>query len=193
MSFVHLGGDKLIALILAGTLATPPAISNAAFDGVRTCGPPEMLQTEMRSIGYLAYWDQKRGLEAFAATKGAIAEVSPSWYSPVPGGQITLQDKALVDDSPAVVTRIREHNALIVPAIANYRDGKWNGFAVDEILADPATTRRHVAAIVDLVVVRDFDGIDVDYEHLPATSRRPFAEFASMLADQLHKHGKLLP
>jgi spore germination protein YaaH len=81
---------------------------------------------------------------------------------------------------------------LVVPAIADYRNKKWDGAVVSRILADSRMAQRHVEAIRELVVRRGFDGIDVDYEHLSGSDRDRFSAFVAALAAELHAHGKLL-
>jgi spore germination protein YaaH len=145
-----------------------------------------------RSIGYVAYWDQARAVQSVDDAGAALTEISPSWYAPAADGSIVVQLEGSVDDSPAAVARLRAHGALIVPALANYRNKAWDGKVIGAILADPTRRTHHVSRIRALVRERSFDGIDIDYEHLATADRQPFTAFITELAAGLHADGKLL-
>ena len=145
-----------------------------------------------RSIGYVAYWDQSRAVQSIGGAGAAVTEVSPSWYAPAADGSIVVQQAGAVDDSAAAVAQLRTNNALILPALANYRDKIWDSTVIGAILADPAARAAHVEHIRALVRERGFDGIDIDYEHLTAADRDPFTAFVTALASGLHADGKLL-
>ncbi|MEJ7770702.1 MAG: glycosyl hydrolase family 18 protein, partial [Geodermatophilaceae bacterium] len=145
-----------------------------------------------RSIGYVAYWDQSRAVQSIGGAGAAVTEVSPSWYAPAADGSIVVQQAGAVDDSAAAVAQLRTNNALILPALANYRDKIWDSTVIGAILADPAKRAAHVEHIRALVRERGFDGIDIDYEQLTAADRDPFTAFVTALASGLHADGKLL-
>ncbi len=148
--------------------------------------------TTERSVGYVAYWDQARALQSIEGAGDALTEISPSWYAPAADGSIVVQQEGEVDDSAAAVDRLQASGALVVPALANYRDKTWDRTVVAAILADPTRRTEHVDRIRALVRNRGFDGIDIDYEHLAAADRQPFTAFVTELAAGLHADGKLL-
>ncbi|MDQ3504613.1 MAG: glycosyl hydrolase family 18 protein [Actinomycetota bacterium] len=90
------------------------------------------------------------------------------------------------------MAQLRSNGALILPALANYRDKIWDPAVVGAILADPVSRAAHVERIRALVRDRGFDGIDIDYEHLTAADRDPFTAFVTALGAGLHADGKLL-
>jgi spore germination protein len=166
-----------------------PALEAPAY-AVTT--PPAATAPAERSVGYAAYWDQSRAVSSVAGAGRAITEVSPSWYTPLADGSVTVQEAGKVDDSAAAVAAMRAAGAKVVPAIANYRNKTWDRTAVAAVLADPGRRSVHVAKIRDLVRRRGFDGIDVDYEHLTAADRPGFTAFVTELATALHADRKLL-
>ena len=184
----------LTASALTGTLiamgvemfssASPVAASVASHTS-------SMAMTE-RSIGYVAYWDQSRAVQSIADAGEAVGEVSPSWYAPAADGSIVVQQDEAVDDSAAAVAQLRANGALILPALANYRNMVWDATVIGAILADPALRARHVESVRSLVRNRGFDGIDIDYEHLLNVDREPFTAFITALAAGLHADGELL-
>ena len=145
-----------------------------------------------RSVGYVAYWDQRTALGSVGREGAALSEVSPSWYAPTADGSVTVQEAGKVDDSAATVASMRAAGAQVLPALANYRDKRWDTPVVSGILADSTLRRTHVARIRALVRQRGYDGIDIDYEHLTAADRSGFTAFVTALAAALHADRKQL-
>lgn len=120
--------------------------------------------------------------ESFEANKDLIDEISPFWYSPDESGRLygTRDDE--------LVRIAHENNILIIPTVHNMT----NFDVVINLLADPHLRSRHVQAIVDEVLARTYDGIDIDYESLDTSTREDFSAFIVELAASLHAHNKLL-
>jgi spore germination protein YaaH len=90
------------------------------------------------------------------------------------------------------MAQLRKLGIPVVPSIANRTNGQWDYEPVAKILHDPAAMTRHVNDIVALVQRENYDGIDIDYEDLPATDRQVFTKFVTDLADALHDKRKIL-
>jgi spore germination protein len=122
-----------------------------------------------------------------------VNEVSPWMYGLSPSGGIEPMYPAnLSAGIQADMNRLRAAHLRLVPSLADVTGGKWDGQAVSRMLHDPAQVREHVNAIVGLVDREKFNGIDIDYEELPATDRAQFTQFVHDLAGALHAHGKVL-
>ena len=119
------------------------------------------------------------GADSIAANLDVIDVVHPFWFTPDANGALLDQGGAGAD---AQVRAWREAGLLVVPSVFS---GHW-GFL------DAERRPAHVDAIVDLVLRRGFDGIDVDYEGFPLSTREAFASFVEELAEALHDHGRLL-
>jgi spore germination protein YaaH len=78
----------------------------------------------------------------------------------------------------------------LIPTIAA-ADGSQPTWA-SQMIHDATLRAQHEAAIVNLVLSKGYDGIDLDYEHLPDADRDAFSTFAEELAAQLHAQGKTL-
>jgi len=180
------------ALITGALLATGADLSSSAASAEANLASTESTAVPERSIGYVAYWDQSRAVQSIGSAGEAVTEVSPSWYAPAADGSIVVQQDGAVDDSPAAVAQLRANGALILPALANYRNKIWDSAVVGAILADPERRAAHVDRIRALVRERGFDGIDIDYEHLAAAVRDPFTAFITALGAGLHADGKQL-
>jgi Predicted glycosyl hydrolase len=63
---------------------------------------------------------------------------------------------------------------------------------VSGIINDTVLSSVNIASLVNLAVDRGYDGIDLDYEDLPAADRAVFTAFVDRLAAALHAHEKLL-
>jgi spore germination protein YaaH len=120
--------------------------------------------------------------ESFEANKDVIDELSPFWYTTDSSGRLYGHR----DDE--LVRVAHESNVLVIPAIHNI--GTYD--VVINVISDPHIRARHIQNIVDEVVARNYDGIDIDYESLPESTRPAFSAFIIELAEALHAHGKML-
>lgn len=120
--------------------------------------------------------------ESFEANKDILDEISPFWYSSDESGRL------YGDRDDELVQVAHDSNVLVIPALHNIS----NFDVVIGVLDDPYIRARHVQNIVDEVLARNYDGIDIDYEGLPASLRPSFSAFIIELAEALHAHGKLL-
>lgn len=109
-----------------------------------------------------------------------IDVIYPFWYSPLPDGTLILHNDAEDADKLALW---REAGIIIMPSIFSS--------IYDPIMTDEGRAF-HVAEIVALVERMGYDGIDIDYEGFPLTTREPFNLFIEALADALHTRGKYL-
>ena len=119
---------------------------------------------------------------SFFANADVIDDISPFWYSTDSSGRLygTRNDD--------LVRIAHENNVRIIPSIHNVGDPG----VVVPILMNPQRRARHIQNIVDEVLARNYDGIDIDYESLDASLRDEFSAFMRDLAAALHQHDKLL-
>jgi spore germination protein YaaH len=145
-----------------------------------------------RVIAYVAYWDQGPGFASVEGHLDMLTAVSPWWYSVNHSGEVVPQHAGVTVIDSHAVGRIGAKGIRIMPTISNHRDGEWDGQVVEQVLADPRRTAKHIRSIVDLVVREGYIGIDIDYEDLSATSRIHFSDFLRELSANLHRNRKLL-
>jgi spore germination protein YaaH len=79
---------------------------------------------------------------------------------------------------------------LLIPTISA-ADGSQPQWA-SQTIHDNTLRAQHEAIIVNLVTSKGYDGIDLDYEHLPDADKAAFSQFATELGAQLHAKGKTL-
>ena len=84
------------------------------------------------------------------------------------------------------------YDAFVLPVLENRVEEVIRSDWVDNILISEELRRQNVAAIVDFVVSRGYDGIDLDYRGIDPALRPEFTAFVTDLAGQLHGQGKRL-
>lgn len=118
---------------------------------------------------------------------GDVQESNPVWYSWNADGSIAKNWNAENPTIRAAMTGTR-----VVPTIQNVISGSFDGTTAATILGNATTRDAQVAALFQLVTTNAYDGIDVDYERVPTTSRADFTTFVTSLAQKLHSAGKTL-
>jgi spore germination protein YaaH len=117
-----------------------------------------------------------------------VAELNEAnffWYEVQPDGSLRTFPGA---EDTALLATARAHNLRVLPTIMNDFDGP----RVAALLADEETRTAHVSEVVALVQRMGYDGVDVNYEALPAEARDDLTVFIEDLAEALHRQGKLL-
>lgn len=117
----------------------------------------------------------------------SIDESNPVWYSWNADGTIAKNWNAENPTWRAAMTGSR-----LVPTVQNLSNKAFNGTLAATILGDPGRRETHADSIAQLAIANAFDGIDIDYEKVPASSRADFTAFVQTLAAKLHAAGKTL-
>ena len=142
----------------------------------------------LQANGYVPL-EQDPGYLAFVAHASDFDAVHPMWYYL---SSTTTFKAAYGEGSPLVLanTTAGGKRTLLIPTIAA-ADGAQPQWA-SQMIHDATLRAQHEAAIVSLVTSKGYDGIDLDYEHLPDADKAAFSTFATELAAQLHAKGKTL-
>lgn len=130
-------------------------------------------------------WDAT-ALTSIQSNAGSITESNPVWYSWNADASIAKNWNA---ENP---TWRSSMGGALIPTIQNVVSGSFSADAVTNMLASSVTREAHASAIATLVISNAFDGIDIDYERVPTTSRANFSAFVSSLAAKLHAANKKL-
>jgi spore germination protein len=139
-----------------------------------------------RTSVWVAPWEPASG-SAVIENQTRVTEANPVWYSLAADGRI---EKAWNGEDAAL--RAAFASRRIIPTIQNVVGHDFDAAVVGRILADDAEIHAHVRAITELVMEKKFDGIDIDYEGLPAAESGRYSRFLTVLADELHQRGKRL-
>jgi len=144
-----------------------------------------VLQPNQVSIGgWLPYWDQKDVMSSFKKNKSLLNEVSPYWYVAKPDGKVTPVTKLNI----AVVAEAKASGIKVMPMVSN----GYNGAMISKIINNTKLRMAHIRELVNKVVKRKVDGIELDYEGLLPKDRKMYARFIKVLSEALHRRGKLL-
>ncbi|MFV9504744.1 MAG: glycosyl hydrolase family 18 protein [Oscillochloridaceae bacterium umkhey_bin13] len=168
-------------LIVLPTPVPPTPVPTAAQP------EPEPVSYHPKSGRYIIVWlpplFQGGAAASFYANADLIDDISPFWYSTDASGRIygTRNDE--------LVKIAHAHNVRIIPSIHNVTA---NPGIVDGVLRNPTIRARHVQNIVDEVLARGYDGIDIDYESLDPSLRESYSAFIRELSTALRAHDKVL-
>lgn len=130
-------------------------------------------------------WDTDNARASFEANLDYIDEISPVWYEMRSNGTLHVlgggRDQTLVDTAHAA-------GVLVLPSITNGFDPDRTGY----VLRNPERRGQFVQRILDEVEEYGYDGVDIDFEGMPASERDVFTAFIRELAAGLHEDGRLL-
>lgn len=147
--------------------------------------------THMNVFGSIPYWDQKRAVAVFKENVHVFDIISVFWYHLEKDGSIVKYKYANEDSS--LITFAHDNDVKVLALIANLpEDTTWDHKRVEAAIGSPERRQAHIAAILDLVENRDFDGVNIDYEFLHDNQTNMFNAFIRELASALHARGKIL-
>jgi spore germination protein YaaH len=135
---------------------------------------------------WIPTWDPN-ALSSVQQHASAMTESNPGWYTLSADGSIGRNSGAENGTMRAAVT-----GTLLIPTIKNNAGGSFNGALVADVLRTTAGRESHAEALARLVSDKGFDGIDIDYELVPASSRDAITGFIQLLASKLHATSKKL-
>jgi spore germination protein YaaH len=135
-----------------------------------------------------------RSAQSFSNNFSALDEINPVWYNLNPL-YFTARSAPFVTNpgyQESILTLARNHGVSVLPTIQNWGVRNFDPAIISKIIHDPGYRAKHVAEIVALVAEKGYDGIDIDYEGLPASARQSFTAFIHELGTALHRRQKLL-
>ena len=119
----------------------------------------------------------------------ALDEIDCDWYTI--GGDSAV---GAGHENLGLVARARSHGLQAFATVTNRPDsrGSFSGAIAGDILSSPTTELHAVQSLVQLAVGKGYDGIDIDWELVPAAQRDAFSRFMGELATALHAQHRLL-
>lgn len=173
----HVPLAPLAALLMAIILV----LAAERWEVTRLPLPPRRFQVS----AWVPYWDRARVRDSFTTHAAELNEVNFFWYEVQPDGSLRAFPGA---EDAALLAIARAHKLRVLPTIMN----DFDGARIATLLSDEKSRTAHIRAIVALVERMGYDGVDVDYEALPAEASDDFTAFIEALATALHVRGKLL-
>lgn len=137
--------------------------------------------------GWLPFWQKLNGAADITDNLGKFHELSPFSYEVGANGKLIDKLKITEGFWPTWLLALRDLKIKIIPTIAWF-----DGPAIHKLLSNKKTRIAHEDAITKLVMDRNFDGIDIDYEAKLADTKPYFSLFIKGLAIRLHPKKKFL-
>jgi spore germination protein YaaH len=141
--------------------------------------------TVRKVSAWLPAWDTTRGYQSFLDNADLYADLSPFWYELSAGGTIVTYEGG---ENATVVSGAKAKGVAVIPTVTN----NFDPGRVHTMLASAVGRSAHVQALVNLVVTKGYDGIDLDYESMQAADRSLFSAFIGEAAAALHQQNKQL-
>ena len=139
-----------------------------------------------QQTAWIPPWNAE-ALKSVQLNAGALTESNPVWYSWNPDGTILKNWNAENATWRAAMT-----GTLLIPTIQNLVNDSFDGSVAATVLATSASREASASEIAALVNNQGFDGIDIDYERVPTSSRANFTAFLGTLGQKLRISGKKL-
>jgi spore germination protein YaaH len=112
-----------------------------------------------------------------------ISVLMPYWYTVNTDGSLKVSAVGL---EPEVIKFMREHPEIKLLPLVNKDPSS------QVVLTDPTTRKTAVDNIVKTVKENNFNGVNIDFELLPANNRDDLTVFIRDLAQQLHSQNKMV-
>ncbi len=137
--------------------------------------------------GWLPFWKEASGANEVMAHLDRLAYFSPFSYEL--DAEIGVTDVMNVDESPwpELFALARKRGVKIVPTIANFDPDLLHA-----LLSDPERRKSHIEDILGTIILKNYDGIDIDYENKRVETKPYFSTFIKELATVLHSARKVL-
>ncbi len=153
-----------------------------AFFGA-VLSPVSASAANLEVSGWIPYWHDSAGLRDATRHITNLDQILPFVYSVQEDGSI--KDVADVTEQAwqDFLTQAKKRNVKVLPTVM------WSDAdAVNVILSDSDTRKKHIEDIVALVTDGGYDGVDIDYENKHASTRDAYSAFLKELKQKLgHK------
>ncbi|RLE79996.1 MAG: hypothetical protein DRJ51_06680 [Thermoprotei archaeon] len=110
--------------------------------------------------------------------------VSPTWYEVDWNGNVIE-----VHYNEEFVRKSREWGVKILPLVANRA---FDRETVHRILSTPDLRRKVVKQLIEIVLKREYDGINIDFENIPPEDRAYLTEFMREFYETFKQYGKIV-
>jgi peptidoglycan-N-acetylglucosamine deacetylase len=136
--------------------------------------------------GFYVNWDKSSAV-SLKANLNNLNMVIPEWlFLKNAKGDVEMKvDKNIVD-------LLRQNKIAIVPLLSNNYNGQWNGNAAFALLKNKESRQILIKNILDFLDEYSFQGINIDFETLPAAAGPYYYQFAKEMSAAMDKDGYLL-
>ncbi len=163
-----------LALLLALSLAVLP-LGGTAAAATATSSPSKVF------LGYWAKWGTEQTPNiSLNANLNRIDLYSPYWYTLRSDGTLSSRESG----HATLTSMVHAKGHKVIPLI--------NKTSSNTPLLDPATRRKAVANIYQMLVNNGFDGVNIDFEGMPPSTRAGVTAFMRELSARLRPAGLLV-
>jgi hypothetical protein len=197
-------GAALLSLPIPAGVVSPHALDLYAWDGSAWHWLPTRIEAGSGTISaelkglpaVLALMQTEPGLPTVSAdlpTGLAIPAEGREALSELLVTGLRLKPDGSIETDPQVPTQPEPGARVkLIPSLCNWRDDGTLTADAAQVLADPSLRRRHVDAVVGLVLAGGYPAVQVDYHGLELDHRQIFSTFVEEVAAALHGQGRSL-
>jgi spore germination protein YaaH/lysophospholipase L1-like esterase/uncharacterized protein YjiK len=138
-------------------------------------------------------WDYENTWESLVNNIDLIDILNTCWYTMNADGSITCNEEN-AELIALIIKLAHNNNIAIAPYVNNYNSQSetFDPERVHAIISDTNKIIMHIQNIINEVIDKSYDGINIDYESCYADDRDAFTNFINNLAVALHNEGKFL-
>jgi len=135
---------------------------------------------------YLPWWDQDNGFESIKENKDKISHIKAFWYQIKKDGTIRKYTGA---GNKEIIKFAKTNNIKILPVINSAHEPE----NVELIFTDAKARSKHINDILELILLNEYDGIEIDYESMDGENQKEgFSTFIKELSTVLKNNSKTL-
>lgn len=172
--FVRRISAVIIALLTTVSLVVPHA--NVLLPASQTASAAPII----RWAYYVTY--SKDSLTALQANVGALTYVSPYYFSIAADGTVKNFEE------PDTNALLRNARVKIIPLVKN----EATNTDFTPMISTPEAREKLANTVADLVVPRNYDGINIDFEDVRPDDRASFSDLIARIAAKIRPSGKLV-
>lgn len=136
--------------------------------------------------GYYVNWDINSSI-SLHKNISKLNMVVPEWFF-----QTNTKGKIDSKIEQETLAFIHKNRVSIVPIISNYYNNRWNGDSTYILMSNELTRHKLESNIKQVLDTNDLQGVNIDFENLPAKIIPYFNKFSQELRDSLNENGQLM-
>lgn len=137
---------------------------------------PAQAAEELKTAGWIPWWQDKQGLSSATKNIKKIDTVYPFVYEIDEKGKIVAKTNLKSKEWKKFFSLTEKEGVEVIPSIAWF-----DGEQIHEILSDKKKRKAHIKDITNLVKKGDYDGVNIDYEQKKSETIDNFSAFLQEL------------
>lgn len=177
--------DLLLGLLLGKFLGQP--VQPTGTTAPSSSGSMSNRIGSKEVVGFYAEWygTDEESYQDFAQHKSQIQTIAPFWATLQKDGSLT--DRGGNDHSAAIQLAHQNHRSVLL-LVNNATDSDTTP-PIDTLLKDPALRRTAIDHLEETIKKQHLDGVNIDFEMVPAADRDQLTSFMRELYQRLKPEG----